>query len=219
MMFREFVKEVWHKLQQFTDDLLASCLRLVLAYPIAFFDSSELIAPLEKALHLGITFNSLAVIAMNILDKFLDPNSEHKIDDNFLSRILPCINEYLLIGVISSNENESDSGLSNLKKKPYKVPTAAQRRLEAVHKSPTESELGVAASEYSSLQELQLRMMRFLGRLGGKNKQLLMKQEGSEQNDDMLAWDPEKRLKIYLPFQNTKVDIYLGMSKINQCEK
>jgi hypothetical protein len=46
-----------------------------------------------------------------------------------------------------------------------------------------------------------------------------MKQEGSEQNDDMLAWDPEKRLKIYLPFQNTKVDIYLGMSKINQCEK
>ncbi|KAG0763147.1 hypothetical protein G6F62_000892 [Rhizopus arrhizus] len=218
MMFREFVKEVWHKLQQFTDDLLASCLRLVLAYPIAFFDSSELIAPLEKALHLGITFNSLAVIAMNILDKFLDPNSEHKIDDNFLSRILPCINEYLLIGVISSNENESDSGLSNLKKKPYKVPTAAQRRLEAVHKSPTESELGVTASEYSSLQELQLRMMRFLGRLGGKNKQLLMKQEGSEQNDDMLAWDPEKRLKIYLPFQNTKVDIYLDEFLPRICE-
>lgn len=179
-----------------------------MAYPTAFFSISEITAPLEKALHIGITYNPLAVIAVNTLDKLLDPNSEHNVDDAFLSCILPCINEYLLIGVTSSNENNLSSG--DLKKKSYKIPTASQRRFETMNIVTTESELGVAVSEYSPMQELQLRMMRFLGRLGGRNKQLLTKGNGPAKNDDILAWDPVKKIKIHLPFQNAKIDIYLG---------
>ncbi|KAG1469634.1 hypothetical protein G6F56_003147 [Rhizopus delemar] len=216
LIFREYIKEVWYRLQQFTDDLLVSCLKLVLAYPTAFFSISEITAPLEKALHIGITYNPLAVIAVNTLDKLLDPNSEHNVDDAFLSCILPCINEYLLIGVTSSNENNLSSG--DLKKKSYKIPTASQRRFETMNIVTTESELGVAVSEYSPMQELQLRMMRFLGRLGGRNKQLLTKGNGPAKNDDILAWDPVKKIKIHLPFQNAKIDIYLDEFLPRICE-
>lgn len=207
------MKEVWHRLQQFTDDLLASCLRLVLAYPIAFFDLEELITPLEKALRLGITYHPLAIISMDSLDKLLDSKLGYNINSTFLSRILPCINEYLLVGVVSNSEEEI-----SIKKKKYKIPSAAERKYENVRIKMTSDQLGVAKSTYSGLPDLQLRMMQFLGRLGGKNKQLLLNGEQSVQESGMLAWDPIKRLKLRVPFRNSKVDIYLDEFLPRICE-
>ncbi|ORE12935.1 hypothetical protein BCV71DRAFT_230098, partial [Rhizopus microsporus] len=218
LAFQGYVKEIWYRLQQFTDDLLASCLRLVLIYATAFFSVEELISPLEKALHLGITYNPLAVVAMDTLDELIASKAEYEIDDTFLSRILPCINEYLLIGMVNTSEHEDSTGIDGVKKRPYKMLTAAQRRYEAVKIATRKSELGIATSEYTSLQELQLRMMRFLGRLGGKNKQLLINDKDGMQKNDMLAWDPVKRLKIHLPFQNAKVDIYMDEFLPRICE-
>lgn len=204
---------MWHRLQQFTDELLASCLRLILAYPIAFFDLQELVTPLIKALKLGITYHPLATISMDSLDKLLEPTSGYEINSAFLSQVLPGINEYLLVGVVSTIEE----GVS-LKKKIYKVPTAAERRYKSVHVKMTSDQMGVAKSNYSSLPELQLRMMQFLGRLGGKNKQLLLDGQDSIQNNGMLAWDPVKRLKLRIPFRNSKVDIYLDEYLPRICE-
>ncbi|KAI9251049.1 hypothetical protein BY458DRAFT_444504 [Sporodiniella umbellata] len=207
LAFKEYVKEVWYRLQQFTDDLLVSCLKLVLAYPTAFFSISEISGPLEKALRIGIAYNPLAVIAVDTLDGFLSSSSDYEMDEDFLARVLPCINEYLLIGIVPSED--SYTHLNNLKKKSYKLPTASQRKFEA---APSESELGVAISEYTSIQELQLRMMRFLGRLGGKNKRMLMEENSHTKNEDIVAWDSTKRLIMHLPFQNATIDICLGKS-------
>lgn len=205
---------MWHRLQQFTDELLASCLRLILAYPIAFFDLAELVTPLEKALKLGITYHPLATIAMNSLDNLLDPKLSYDINSDFLSRVLPCINEYLLVGVV----NDLNEEVGGIKKKKYRPPTAAQRRYKSVHIKMTSDQLGVAKSEYSALPDLQLRMMQFLGRLGGKNKQLLLQGNDSIQTNDMLAWDSVKRLKLQIPFQNARVDIYLDEYLPRICE-
>lgn len=192
---------------------MASCLRLILAYPIAFFNLQELVTPLIKALKLGITYHPLATISMDSLDKLLDPKLGYDINAEFLSRILPCINEYLLVGVVSMVEE----GV-NLKKKTYKAPTAAERRYKSVHIKMTSDQLGVAKSDYSSLPELQLRMMQFLGRLGGRNKQLLLNEQDSIQDNGMLAWDPVKRLKLRIPFRNSKVDVYLDEFLPRICE-
>jgi DNA-dependent protein kinase catalytic subunit len=210
----DYLKVVWHRLQQFTDELLASCLRLILAYPVEFFDITELITPLEKALRLGITYHPLATIAMNSLDKLMDPDLNYDIDSYFLSRILPCINEYLLVGVVSFGEEEGQHG----KKKSYKTPTASQRRYQSVRIKMTSDQLGVIKRNYADLPELQKRMMRFLGRLGGKNKQLLLEGKSSIQDNGMLAWDPERKLKLRVPFMNVKVDIYLDEYLPRICE-
>lgn len=184
-----------------------------MAYPIAFFDVDELVAPLQKALKLGITYHPLASISMNSLDKLLDPNLDFDISVEFLSQVLPCINEYLLVGVVSASK---DGPI--LKQKKYKVSTAAQRRYQTVHIKMTSDQLGVAKSDYSTLPDLQLRMMQFLGRLGGKNKQLLLQGNDSIQSSDMLAWDPVKRLKLRIPFRNSKIDIYLDEFLPRICE-
>ncbi|KAI8973301.1 hypothetical protein BDF20DRAFT_642731 [Mycotypha africana] len=225
IIVQEFLKEVWHRLQQFTDELLASCLRLILAYPVEFFDIEELITPLEKALRLGITYHPLATIAMNSLDKLLDPTFRYEISSKFLSCILPCINEYLLVGVISF-ENDDSIGSSSNNKKKYKTPTASERRYRSVHLKMTSEQIGVIKRNYSSLPELQRRMMQFLGRLGGKNKQLLItQQEGQEQgqeneNDNarILSWDTTKKIKLRIPFRTMKVDIYLDEYLPRICE-
>lgn len=212
LVYREYLKEVWHRLQQFTDELLASSLGLILAYPTEFFDLTELITPLEKALRLGITYHPLATVAMNSLDKLLDPNLNYDIDANFLSRILPCINEYLLIGVVDFTEQETET------KKTFKVPTAAERRYRMVHTKATSDEIGVEKQEYANLPELQRRMMQFLGRLGGKNKQLLAQGKDAIEDNGMLAWDPVKKLKLRVPFLTVKVDIYLDEFLPRICE-
>ncbi|KAI8079021.1 uncharacterized protein B0P05DRAFT_470219, partial [Gilbertella persicaria] len=203
LAIREYMKEVWHRLQQFTDELLASCLHLILSYPVEFFDIGELITPLEKALKLGITYHPLAAIAMDSLEKLLHPNLNYNIDSTFLSRILPCINEYLLVGVVSFNEEEG------IKRKDLKIPTSQQRRYEVANTKKTAGQLGVVKRNYSDLPALQRRMMQFLGKLGGKNKQLLLKDDESLQDSGMLAWDPEKRVELRIPFKNVKVTIYL----------
>ncbi|CEP16992.1 hypothetical protein [Parasitella parasitica] len=211
LVYREYLKEVWHRLQQFTDELLASSLRLILAYPTEFFDITQLITPLEKALRLGVTYHPLATIAMNSLDKLLDPNLNYDVDYNFLSRILPCINEYLLIGVVSFTEQADP-------KKRFKAPTAAERRYKMVHTKATSDELGVVKQDYANLPELQRRMMQFLGRLGGKNKQLLAQGKEAIENNGLLAWDPVKKLKLRVPFMNVKVNIYLDEFLPRICE-
>lgn len=212
LVYREYLKEVWHRLQQFTDELLASSLRLILAYPTEFFDITELITPLEKALRLGVTYHPLATVAMNSLDKLLDPNLNYDIDSNFLSRILPCINEYLLIGVVNFTEHVETT------KKRFKIPTAAERRYLTVHTKMTSEEIGVVKKDYAALPELQRRMMQFLGRLGGKNKQLLAQGKDAIEDNGMLAWDPVKKLKLRVPFLNVKVNIYLDEFLPRICE-
>ncbi|KAL9555838.1 hypothetical protein MBANPS3_002175 [Mucor bainieri] len=215
LVYREYLKEVWHRLQQFTDELLASSLGLILAYPTEFFDINQLITPLEKALRLGITYHPLATVAMNSLDKLLDPNLHYDIDTHFLSRILPCINEYLLIGVVHfSTEHDVDAAAA----KTFKVPTAAERRYRMVHTRATSDEIGVEKQEYANLPELQRRMMQFLGRLGGKNKQLLAQGKDAIADNGMLAWDPVKKLKLRVPFLTVKVDIYLDEFLPRICE-
>ncbi|GAN09060.1 DNA-dependent protein kinase catalytic subunit isoform 1 [Mucor ambiguus] len=212
LVYREYLKEVWHRLQQFTDELLASSLCLILAYPTEFFDINELITPLEKALRLGITYHPLATVAMNSLDKLLDPNLNYHIGRHFLSHILPCINEYLLIGVVNFTEQETGT------KKTFKVPTAAERRYRMVHTRATSDEIGVEKQEYADLPELQRRMMQFLGRLGGKNKQLLAQGKDAIEDSGMLAWDPVKKIKLRVPFLTVKVDIYLDEFLPRICE-
>lgn len=75
------------------------------------------------------------------------------------------------------------------------------------------------------LRDLQVKILRLLGRLGGDNKLLLEEQANqsghdSYGNDDeqsvppaprnLLAWDPEKRIRFKLPYSETKIELIFG---------
>lgn len=84
------------------------------------------------------------------------------------------------------------------------------------------------AQDPESAADLQIRILRFLGRLGGYNKSLLdpkrhikdMKSYELEQNDshlrsfkrqtEVLSWDPERHVKVRIPFTEARVDLPLG---------
>jgi hypothetical protein len=198
------MKDILHKSQQFKDELLASCLHLILSYPIEFFDLTELVAPLKTALHFGISYSPLAVAALDTLEKLQDPETNMDTDSAFLCSVLPSINEYLIVKVHSNQETLQDI---NESKKRFKVRSANQRQYTVNRNDMSSDEVGVTDSSYTSLEELQLQMMRYLGRLGAKSKQML---QSSKERDDVISWDPKKHLKIDVPFPNSKVEVSMG---------
>lgn len=86
----------------------------------------------------------------------------------------------------------------------------------------------VLTQDAESAADLQIRIVRFIGRLGGYNKSLLdpkihikdmksseihqsdRKAKMSKHGDEVLAWDPERHVKVKLPFTGARVDFPLG---------
>ena len=64
--------------------------------------------------------------------------------------------------------------------------------------------------------EIQWRIIRLLGKLGGENIHLIgevnLLAPGTELD---MAWDTEQRVKLVLPFHDMKPELYLGMMRAN----
>lgn len=206
--FREYLREVRHRLQQYKDELLASSLKLVLAYPLAFFDVQELIGPLQTALSLGLSYLPLAVTALETIERLVAASDEKDPDVaslDFLNDVLPYMNEYLSIGWQEKGEKPGQKSKINLK--------ASARLKRVIHEQPTPAQLGVPEdlAKQAGLRDIQLRMMRFFGRIGGYNKLILdQPQNAKNAGSQLLAWDPERRLRIRLPFANARLHITVG---------
>lgn len=66
------------------------------------------------------------------------------------------------------------------------------------------------------MKDLQLRILRLLGRQAQYNK-LILDRRSARSDDktavsDLLAWDPEPRIKFKIPFQEMKTELQLGKS-------
>ncbi|KAI8384548.1 uncharacterized protein BYT42DRAFT_493256, partial [Radiomyces spectabilis] len=216
VMFSDYLREVWYRLQQFKDELLASCLRLILACPMDFFDIAELVPPLQTSLSLGLSFHPLAMIAIDTLESLMDCDSPVSKHPQFLIDILPLLNDYLMMAL------KSKADAVNTKRK-FKLSTRSTRRHEGIHRQLTAAQLGVTDTEYVSLHDIQLRIMRFVGRIGGLNKLMLqdtMDNTGTNRSSNVnretqsahptLAWDPDRKLRIHIPFPNARIDMTLG---------
>ena len=203
---------------------------MVLAYPLAFFDLQELVGPIRTALRLGLTIYSLSDLALDVLYELTDPDITSPITPSdmnlFLSDILPSMNEYMLMDLKPKNGDQEQ-----INSKKWKLTTASERKRQAIHFKASPEALGAESEESKiSLRDIQLRVMRFLGRIGGANK-LMLKPTGKPANGDddddddevkdtatdtiesrqqLIAWDSAKKLKIRLPFPNARVDLAMG---------
>lgn len=186
----------------------------MLASPLTFFDVQELVPPLRTALNLGLTYYPLATIALDALDRLVDPDSETSKDLSYLAELLPSMNDYLLMELKSTKQFEPTA-----RRKVALSRTV--RKQQQIHRKPTAELLGISGDEYTSLRDLQLRIMRFLGRIGGANKVMLNNKAASSSymntTKEMLAWDPDRKLKIRIPFENAKIEITFGKTEIFIC--
>jgi len=95
-LFIKFFEEVSARLSQYKDDLLASCLRLVLSIPQELINIQNLISPICIALKMGLSYQPLANIGINAIEKLVDSQGPQDIS-KWLGQILPLFNEYLLV--------------------------------------------------------------------------------------------------------------------------
>lgn len=185
----------------------------MLSYPLAFFDVRELVPPIQSALKMGVTFYPMATIALDALDKIVDPPGESSTtqDLSFLVDILPLLNEYLLMDLrVKANTYKEP-------KKKARVLTTAERKRHEIHFRATSEILGATTIEDVSLGDIQLRVMRFLGKIGGISKLMIKAQmdaaSGSTAGSvgqQLVAWDPKRRLHMGVPFPKAKISLSFG---------
>ncbi|XP_054711224.1 DNA-dependent protein kinase catalytic subunit-like, partial [Uloborus diversus] len=202
-LFSKAIKEIVVKQQQFKDDLLASCLQVLLVLPIEIVtkEIDILIPALENALKLGMSYLPLAKNAVCALQKWSD-HVPLSIMEKHFPRLLPHLNKYLLMS--NSQGNSSVPFVKEIKqssKKTHKISAKLGRQSRQTHLD--------SIVDDPALLKIQLQIITYLGKLGKYNK-MLFEKATEDVNDVAIAWDPLYRnhLKYSVPFVDVKLDIY-----------
>ncbi|KAJ0023075.1 hypothetical protein NQD34_015209 [Periophthalmus magnuspinnatus] len=187
------------RLKQYKDELLASCLTFVLSlhHNIISADIKAFCPALEAALKLGLSHVPLANTALDALEDW----SGHIPLDTMrpcYATVLPLLDGYLKSTsndggweVMSLVSGRSDKGYGRVMTRLLKE--SKQR-----------------AAEEAPLVTVRLRVVKLLGRLGGKlNRNLVTVVSSEEMMRRFVAWDTEKRLNFAVPFSDMKPVIYL----------
>lgn len=239
-LFQKYIREVLARLEQYKDDLLASCLYLVLSSPSALTDSNSIIPPIQLALKLGLGYFPLASIGLDAVERWIDIVDREQ--NSWFAQVLPYLNEYLLVhvptgdgdgtegSVVKSRKDRLGKGQTAYTKMVKDVFTLVRKlrcytfAIHLVEKSfPSKlqtlidycvSDSQGSSSQVQSMKDLQLRILRLLGRQAQYNK-LILDRRSARPNDkaavsDLLAWDPEPRVKFKIPFQEMKTELQLG---------
>jgi len=208
ILFGKFIKEVVNSVSHFKDELLSSCLELLLSLPKQLINVAQLVPIVCLAFQYGLGYLKLGHVGLNAIEYWLKvvPQQVH----NSLNLILPHLNDYLLMSSSamsnSSGEGSSTSTISiafsedNLsvggfnRKKKFKSNIIDPKLLQFK----------------TSVEDIQNRIIRLLGKLGGDNSHFLgdvnLLASGTETG---VAWDTEQKLSFEFPFIDQKAHIYL----------
>ncbi|KAF9934906.1 hypothetical protein FBU30_010173 [Linnemannia zychae] len=206
VLFQKYIREVLARLEQYKDELLASCLYLVLSSPSALTDSNSIIAPIQLALKLGLGYFPLASIGLDAVERWIDIVDREQ--TSWFAQVLPCLNEYLMVQIPTSGDSDGTEGpvVKSRREKSGKTMTPYTKMVSNVF-------MKESSSQFESIKNLQLRILRLLGRQAQFNKLILDRQSGNSNDkaitSNLLAWDPEPRLKFKISFREIKTEIQL----------
>ncbi|KAF9922060.1 hypothetical protein BGZ65_009885 [Modicella reniformis] len=148
--------------------------------------------------HIQKLFNAPEDSSTAAVERLLE-TVEHD-QDSWLRKVLPSLNQYLMVDASPSWESENIDAQS-LKSKLKVIDLDSQMALTRRPSKLTSSE------DVQSLRELQLRILRLLGRQAQHNRSILSRQtewDGSKGSSDLFAWDPEPRVKLLGQVESTK---------------
>ncbi|KAJ3226359.1 hypothetical protein HDU81_007351, partial [Chytriomyces hyalinus] len=190
-LFSKYLSEVLLKMRQFKDDLLVSCLKMVLASPSELTSIANLCLTIVESLKMGLTYTPLAVVALDAMESWRT-KTESKVMLKAYEKILPSFHDYLILDF----EDEEAVVASNSKKAAAKRSFGRRKNLK--------DNLNLDEKTVENLKGIQIRILNCLGSLGDANKLIL----SSDTSDSLLAWDSERCLKFQIPFKETIIDIY-----------
>ncbi|KAF9159945.1 hypothetical protein DFQ26_006027, partial [Actinomortierella ambigua] len=203
-LFKKYIEEVLARLEQYKDDLLASCLQLVLSSPPQLVSQRDIVGPIQMALRLGLSYLPLASVGFDAIERWLTIVQGK---EEWFSMIAPYLNDYLMVDVQAADEGEAatDSASTGPKKRGSKSrPLKYQRSAMIISAT-----VGTSGEQVHSLQDLQLRIVRMLGRQAGIGRAILSRdtKSGATDTSELLAWDPASRVKLKVPFPEMKTEL------------
>ncbi|KAF8935223.1 hypothetical protein BGZ52_000691 [Haplosporangium bisporale] len=202
-LFSKYIAEVLARLEQYKDDLLAACLHLVLSSPTALTDPNSIVSPIQLALKLGLGYFPLASVGLESIERWMVVIDQDP--ENWFRQVLPSLNEYLMVQVPGSVNG--DGAQEPSKKAKLTVKGDKSSTYISILKNST----AVTTEQIQSLQELQLRILHLLGQQAKYNKLILSDSsdpdDADQRSSELLAWDPEPRVKFKIPFQEMKTEL------------
>ncbi|KAK5584232.1 hypothetical protein RB653_005840 [Dictyostelium firmibasis] len=219
ILFKKYIKEVSNFISHYKDELLSSCIELLLSLPKQLISIPLLVPIANLAFQYGISYLPLAHVGLNAIEywNLVVPDEVHK----HLDQLLPSLNDYLKISTNSSDssstgDTDSDGGLSIVQ------PPSRHRKMK--FKSNNSLTDPKQLQFKTSIEDLQNRIIRLLGQLGGDNVHFLGKVSlVGEEIVNGVAWDTEPKVLIKIPFADqNNIDIYLDVvlpNVVNLAEK
>ncbi|XP_077553857.1 DNA-dependent protein kinase catalytic subunit-like isoform X3 [Haemaphysalis longicornis] len=200
------VREALGRLQQFRDDLLASCLELVLRAPrsVVRQHAPALVPALQVALGQGLSFLPLARSALDALrlwEQWLAP----EVVDACFRQVLPRLCPYLSLGAQAAllASDPAEKTKRPRPRGPRKIPLKLLYQKKVEH----------SKAHASELESLRRDILAFLGGLAGERRAFLLADLEADTLAAALAWDPEthEHLPFALPFPDAKLDLALDV--------
>ncbi|KAJ1564262.1 hypothetical protein HK096_008869, partial [Nowakowskiella sp. JEL0078] len=116
ILFTKYLKEVLVRLRLFKDELLVSCLKLILNIPQELITINELLIPLKDALRLGQSFPPIAFVALDAIEVWIKDLPKALLKPH-LANIFENFNDYLAVvggteGTLQSLVDERLKGLA-----------------------------------------------------------------------------------------------------------
>ncbi|KAF2075899.1 hypothetical protein CYY_002790 [Polysphondylium violaceum] len=207
ILFGKFIKEVVNNVSHFKDELLSSCLELLLSLPKQLINVSQLVPIVCLAFQYGLGYLKLGHVGLNAIEYWLKvvPQQVH----NNLHLILPHLNDYLLMSsaAVSNSSGEGSSTSISIAFSEEKLSVGGFNRKKKFKSNSIDPKL---LQFKTSVEDIQNRIIRLLGKLGGDNSFFLgdvnLLASGTETG---VAWDTEQKLSFEFPFIDQKANIFL----------
>ncbi|PIK41531.1 putative DNA-dependent protein kinase catalytic subunit [Apostichopus japonicus] len=206
-----FKQEVTVRLTQYKDDLLASCLFMILALPLEIVQQevNNLVPALQATFKLGLSYLPLAEAGISSLQMWTN-NLPIDTLTKPLKKVLPLLDGYLRA---RSSEDAAPNQFVEMK---GTLGSGAGRRRIPVKLLKTSGGAGKVGATTSPLRDIQHKILQLLGSLGGKTNISLLESSSEELAEMAVAWDTQKKLSFAVPFMDMKPTIFLG--EVAACE-
>eukprot|EP00842_Homolaphlyctis_polyrhiza_P000936 jgi/Hompol1/1843/HPOL_005745-RA len=136
-LFKAYVSDVLVRMQTFKDELLASCLSLVLSSPVQIVDIDGLLVEIRSALTLGLSYAPLAITAVETLERWTKALDQSRMETIYAA-VLPSLANYLAIDPSSTElaSITSSGDPSNTKMIDTAIAAMRERRFRNLRLSP-----------------------------------------------------------------------------------
>ncbi|KAJ3652171.1 hypothetical protein Zmor_018159 [Zophobas morio] len=183
-----FANSILSKTQEYKADLLIACLQVLLQYPIVIIRKilPACVACFKTIFYVGRNYVQLANMALDTLEQWQKEIMYEEMEP-FLIQVIPLLDYYLQSKSLGRFTDSS-------------VPETRRKTAQALKKRK------VLLNFESELTRLQIRIIKFVG---GQSNALCEAFAFHEDDTNLSVWSNQQHLKIVLPYNDIKLDIYL----------